>query len=453
MFNYNKFVLSWDENLYGFIDKDFNWFYNINMEQNVKLEILNKALSEHGLTLNNRNVYDFFFAKRCVEPVMTKVNNDGSLKVFKHTQYIKPEKTCLLPSDFENASYGSFDNLMDWYLYENSESNPLVWDNVGKPKFDVKTSFVNRRQLDSVKQDIQGNIFNINDGNHRLLTLIINHYLESMSTKTDAELEEVDNKYKMYIDVSLPFSAELCDKLDEVAKEYVPYNKNQVVPMQAREFRQRSFENCKDGDACVVFDRENNIFNFNLNEERFSGNEKELLEYLNSREKQLEPIMTWDADGIYYASCNNYIFKSKDKNKIAELLPKIKKRYKNNEFDFAKFLAIKDVDNNTYDIDVEGFYMEEQEKAKEYARIIDDILNSEYRDVILSKLENADFYAENLKDNISRAFDFIGGFSMPDLRYKNLTKQEYKEKVEMFYALEDNYQYITESKQDNFKTY
>lgn len=366
------------------------------MDNNKKIEALNMALNKYGLSLDMPEVNEFFFAKRYYQPIMSEYEDFKTCKNYNYSPYIRPVKKRLVPTDFENASYGQFDSLMDWYLYENSESNPLVWNNIGNQTFDIKSSFENRRKSDSVQQDIRGNIFNVNDGNHRLLTLIINQFLESKTATSDQELKNVYKKYEMEIDVSLPFSAELCDLLREVAKEYMPYDENQVTPIEARSFRDSSFEYGKNSSCCVDYNPKTGMLTFNLNNEKFCGNEQELIKYLKQRKPQPEPIMMWEADGLSYISCKNNIYKSKDKNKIISLLPKIKQAYKANKFEDNKFLTIKDVDSNSYDMQLSGFYIENKSVAKKYAENINDILNSDYKDVFLNKLQIKNFLPKQL---------------------------------------------------------
>lgn len=410
-----------------------------------KLYVLENALNKYGLSLDMPDVKHFFYDKRYVEPTMQMCDKNNVVHSYRHSPYIKPTKMSVVPMDFENASYGRFNNLMDWYLYENHESNPLVWKNVGDPSFDVKSSFEKSKQLDSVKLDIRGNLFNSDDGNHRLLTLMINHFLERSVANRPLEKQEVENRYKMEIDVSYPFSDELCDLLSEVAKEYLPYSPKEVVPKSVRDFRFRSFGNIKDANSCVTYDRKTDTLSFNLNGERFVGKEHELINYLKHRQKQTESIMLWQAEGIYYTSFDSYIFKSKDKNKILELFYKIKRHPEaTKDFIPTEFLSIKDIDKGTFDILSSGYYIEDKKKADKYAQIIDDILNSDYRETFLTKLQDRKFYEDAIQENVDWAFTTFGGFSMPDLSFKDLTRQEFEEKHYMFCQLEDDYNWIVE---------
>lgn len=393
-----------------------------------KIDILNKVLKQYGLSFDDYEVDYFFNRTRTLEPVLEEYSEEGKQE-FAYSQYIRPTTKKLLPSDFENSTYGTDRTLLDWYMYRNWNERTLVWENVGNANFDVKTSFLNDRNRYSktICQDIRGNIFNKGDGNHRLVILIINHFLEKESAKSPEEKLLIDKKYEMELDVSLPFSKELYELLNN---EFINMKKNNSN--LAIRFREESYENFDESKYFVMYDETTKIFNYSLNGETFSGTEQEMINFLKTKKQKKDPIMTWEADGVFYVSCGNTVWKSKNKDDIVELLPKINQAYQGGVIEILNILEIKDIEKNTYEIRYPSVWVEDKNLAMEIASSFKTIFWGQNEKTFFDKLEDVNYWRTNLPENINKAYGFFGGVSIPDLAHLNLTKDEFRKLRQMY---------------------
>ena len=406
------------------------------MKEEDKLNILKVVLAKYGLTLEDEDVNNFFYGYR--RNFRQEEYNDDGVKC-EHSSAVKPLKKHVTPLDFANSGYfNETHTLMEWFMYENSASNPLVWNNIGNPTFDVLESYKRAREASGpIRQALDGSLYNGEDANHRLLTLIINHFLERKSAQTEAKREATDSKYTMELEVSVPINKKLSELLKREVNKFECFDKtDRIFPALACEFRMATFEKPREAFYAAEYDPETQIFTYNLNGERFVGTEQELTNFLLTKEVKAEPIMQWEAEGVYYISCHNKIYKSREKSTIEEFYKKVQRGYKEDKIEYGEFLEIKDIDAGTYDIDFPSIYIDNIEEAKYYADTIRYFVNNEQQ-TFFCKLQNADSIKDRINENIEKAFGFFGGFSMPDLKYKGLTKEEYASVRKIMFALDE----------------
>ena len=86
------------------------------MEYQDKLHILETVLNKYGLSIYNEEVDQFFNGIRKLDPTLTHYEDFGVKKEYSFSSNIKPQQIELLPSDFENASYGRFSTLLEWFM-------------------------------------------------------------------------------------------------------------------------------------------------------------------------------------------------------------------------------------------------------------------------------------------------------------------------------------------------
>ncbi len=403
---------------------------------------LKKVLSRHGLSLDDPEVKHFFFRERKIKEY--KEFDIDAQKVYLSSVGIKPVKVTLLPSDFENSGYGSKEQtrLIDWFLYRNSGHNSLVWENIGKDSLSIKQSFEQTREREGpIDISIDGKFYNGADGNHRLLTLIINHFLERSSAKTEEEKLAVDKMYEMELEVCIPCCEELYQLLDKemqaYAYKYWQKDDERIFPNSVCKYREAMYDNDLKNTYFVTFNPEENSYEYNLNGVKFKGNEQELIKFLKTKEDTNLPIMMWECDGTYYISCYNKVWKSKDETKILQLKPKIIKSFTNRLMDYHQFLEIKDIDTNTYQLRLDDINVRGETEAKQFATVMMDFLEDEQTDVLFyedEKWADREEFLKYCKQSFKVSFDCL---IFNEKEYKNLTKEQYLKISQQLICLEE----------------
>lgn len=391
-----------------------------------KLKILHQAFEKAGVPFHDEMVDAFLVKKR--SKFVGDEFDEKTQSFCTHTHLIKPIKITVTPLQFENSGYGgnAEDNILDWFMYENSDSNPLVWNNVGKPSQEILASFLAVRQAKGpLRADLAGHVFNGEDGNHRLLTLILNQYIEMSAAKTVEQKRAVSKKYEMTLDCQLPFSKALVDALERANEIISPYNENSPIPRPAREYRD-SMANSIYDKWIAEFNPETQQFSFELNGDKFVGTEEELIAHLKTQKQTDEPIMTWQKSGVFYLSCFNKIYKSKNKQKIDELLARL--RTKLDKVDNNPYLEVKDLDSNTYELHHPQTQIQDRELAKEIAKFELEFIKKHKSRLTHKTSDNLAQFEADCKEISSINFNFI----LPKLEYKNLTEQELTQLRELF---------------------
>ncbi|MBE7076469.1 MAG: hypothetical protein E7374_01080 [Clostridiales bacterium] len=416
------------------------------MENIDELEILNRVLAQYGLSLEDREVYDFFYQYR--ERFDSNPRNEDNVE-YGYCREVRPSLETILPSDFENSGYYyqlSKTNFMEWFRYRNSGSNPLVWKNIGDReayKWLIESLKNTRKFHGPLKRGLHGQLFNGEDANHRALTLIINHFLESMSAKTEQEKNAVNSKYSMTLPVAYPLTEELKAELKKISRELevLSTDEDPRFPKLVTEYRARTFENYDEAFYLADYDPESKVYHFKFNGEEFMGSERKLLDYLKTRKQTREPILRWESEGVYYISCYNMVWKSKNKEKIEELYPILKRKLKTDEIDLYNMLEVHDLDTNTYDITYPSYYFDDQMKAEEMGDSILDLI-AKYKPLFFDKLQG-DYSIEDFIERFEKSREILGTYDLPDLVYTNLTKQEAKMLKDILLLID---QIVTEDK-------
>lgn len=404
------------------------------MNYDEKLEILKQILKANGLSYDDAEVFGFFNEERQTQPELF----DDDVQRYDYSVNVKPELETVSPLDFENAYYAhgqGIKTLLDWFMYENAGSNPLVWENAGNPTFDIKISFEAEKKRDPILKDLNGRYFNYGDGNHRLATLIINCIIDFVKAKTEDKKKAVVKKYSMTLPVQIPITSHLSELLYKDYCKINPFGES-IFPEQVRQYRTSSFENFNDSRYFVTYDKKTKLFKYNFNGVEFEGTQDELIDFMYEKKEETEPIMQWCADGVYYLSCNNQVFKSTNKEQIDNLIPKVKKAYAENKFELNNYLEVKDLQTNTYEICYSGDYFNDKEQGKIIATNVEALLLDDKNCPYFNKLENANFWRGKLADEVKRAFAYFGGFNLPELKFANLTKEEYVQAKQMFNDLD-----------------
>ena len=406
------------------------------MTDKLIFEHLQKVLADNGLDYNDPEVFKFFnslLPKR----VNVVTDENGNVKKYNNSPFIRPVVKKVLPSDFANSGYyddAQDDTILDWFMYRNSSGNPLVWKNIGKDSSSIKASFVKRRnELDPAKVDAVGNLFNGEDGNHRLLTLKINHFIERQKAKTEHEIAEIDKKYEMEIEIDLPFSSRLCRALSDIYNEmFTSSSEDALIPKFVAEYRSLSYENYNESMRFVEYDEQTKIFNYRLNDVEFSGTEEELIEFLQTAEIHNMPLMQWQADGISYISCYNHVWKSTDSNYMEKLYPKIEQAYLDGKIEKHTFLEIKDVDTQTYEVRFPEIFEYDETSVELILQQLDYLTSTS--NAVFNKLTS---YTEQDLKEVIKTNDYWKGFSLGELRYEGLTREEVKEIESVLSNFED----------------
>ena len=206
-------------------------------------------------------------------------------------------------------------------------------------------------------EDLKGNFFNGGDGNHRLLALIINNFIEFSKAKTDEERQAVVDKYEMEVPVHLPHKEMLCDAIRDEYKEIMDYftkDDERFWPRAACVYREDSFAKAHELEHIVEYDPETQKYSYEFNFDKFVGTDDELVGWLAVKEKSKEPIMKWNVGGVYYLSCENQVWKSTNKDEIEKKALQVKEAFKADKINKNNFLEVKDLDSNTYEFKYSG---------------------------------------------------------------------------------------------------
>lgn len=143
------------------------------MSDEEKLKLLDSFFAQYGKSLKNREVQEFLYTKR--KTYVDQVERCYGYRIGHRV--IKPSMITTLPLYFENSSYSnSGDTIMKWFMHESTIYNPFFQRNLEKSTFDIVGSFSRTKNNEPVVCDNEDNLFNLGDGNHRLLTLMIQHF-------------------------------------------------------------------------------------------------------------------------------------------------------------------------------------------------------------------------------------------------------------------------------------
>jgi len=282
------------------------------MTDEQKLQILEDYVNQYNLSIYFGPFRDFLNAYRR-KYVLTK---DES-QTLTFSSNVAPTLKTILPKDIVNASYAmDFDlsSLYDWLLYRNFEDNPFVFEHLDTDPQSLINSFVEDKiKRGPVHASTDGRLFNGNDGNHRLLTLIIKYFAERHNAISQESKEEVDKKYQMTVPVSYPISQELSDALNDLKSEidYSPFD-DKLIPQKARTYRYNAMANSKQAEYLASYNPATNEYKLTFNDEVFVGTEDKLLKYLKQRQAT-RPIMYFNDGETYYVSIHNNIWFTKDK--------------------------------------------------------------------------------------------------------------------------------------------
>ena len=398
------------------------------MTEKEKLELLKKVLSQHGLDFNDEQINDFFTEKR--KKIETLTRRDESTKEilnYGYSKLVKPLVKKVTPIEIENASYAdtyNIESILDWFLYAHSGDESLVLENLETEQFDVYTSFVKENQECPFNEDLDGTIFNGEEGNGKLLSLIIRQFIEFSQAKTDLDRESVNDKYTMDALVNLPHREELCEALRDRyyhVADTDSQDSQRIYPRLACAYRTDSFMYQTEGEYIVEYDPETKKYSYEFNLEKFVGTDEELIGYLGVHKQSTEPIMKWRAGGFYYLSCNNQVWKSSSKEEIEKLVPQVQKWHKEGKSQLNNYLEIKDVDSQTYGFVYHGEYAESEEISKAYSDFWGLVLKGRPEKTLFKKLKDVDSVKRVLEESVKQT----GCFSLPDFKYENLTKNEF----------------------------
>lgn len=396
------------------------------MEQNQKLQILESFLRKNGMSLDDPDVKRFFF-----EPRKTRdaVENENFKKKLAYGP-IEPTIYKIDPIQFENSGYfrtGKTSSLMDWFLYANASDNPLVFDNLGKDQIGIRKSFEERRNYrDPLLIDSEGKIYNSEDGNHRLLSLIINEFVEYAGARTQEERTAIREKYSIIAECSFPHDKELCALLEKEKAIYVDYltpeNSDMFIPEAVREFR----ANHKGATDLYLasYDPKTKRYKYDFNGEKFVGTCDELKNFLLTKQKSKVPTMLWSDGKFSYASCNNFVVMSKNKELIESKFHDLAVDKNTKNTAYKPYLIVCNVDSGTYDITVPAFTVDEGE-----SRLKTQMIN--FGTDFANNPQNARFFelCNVSKDHVlQECHDGEVGFvlAIPEMRFRNISKEDYE---------------------------
>ena len=135
-----------------------------------------------------------------------------------------------------------------------------------------------------IRQSLDCKFYNGEDANHRLLTLIINQFIETKIATTEEQKQQVKDKYTMTLEVTSPISYELNDLLwKEIDKFKEGSSVKSIFPSLVREYRVKTFEHYRDAFYCVSYDEQQKLLTYDFNGEKFSGTEQELTTWLKTK--------------------------------------------------------------------------------------------------------------------------------------------------------------------------
>lgn len=330
-----------------------------------KLQILESFLRKHNLSLGNRSVDAFFNERR---KTLAEARRDNARLKLDYGP-IEPTIVRTTPLDFENNGYESTiddatKSVKEWFLYANMEDNPLVFNNLGSDQSWILDSFQNtRRKVDPAFMSADGRLFNGGDGNHRLLALMLNQFVERANARTDEERKMVDNKYMIEVPVSYPHDKELCQLLEKEKVKVSPDFSDasqEGYPFMAREYR--AHHQGSNNLYVAKLNRKNGIYTYDFNGTRFSGTGEELKLFLKNKKQSKNPSMIWNDGQTYYVSSNNHVIKSKNNIFIQNIFNELEMNVKNKE-ENSPYLVVFDADKNKYEIQTNALKVEESESV------------------------------------------------------------------------------------------
>ena len=335
--------------------------------------------------------------------------------------------------------------LIDWYMYETANNNSLVQENIGVERFDLLDSYCKlRSHLGPLKIDIDGNVFNTEDGNHRLLALIINEFIYFQKLQNSPEFKKLstnerskfldEKRYERsrLFDVDLPIKKELAIMLKREEQRINSLEKDdakRIVPNLACRFRERTLPNEREAWQVAFYQQGANRYTYNFNGEHFSGNEEQIINFLKLKRHSTEPEMQWSSCGVagiekdgtttFYKSRNNYITKTKFRAKQI-------KNFEGRDAEYTKFLTIEDLDGKTFDIEIPAMHIEDPTMALDLAKLLRNVFVCEEDEFVLTnKVENKD-YIEILYEDVVEVLNGKEYLNIPEIKYANLTKDEYE---------------------------
>lgn len=383
------------------------------MRREEKLKILEKFLNKYNLSLKDEEVKEFLFTER--ETYDNKVNYNRTHSV--GTGVIAPSMMNILPVYFENSGYSHSKNrLIDWFMYENADGNSFVFDNIGKFKFDIVSSFEQAKQIYPIVCDNDGNYFNSGDGNHRLLTLILQHYVERSTARSKHDLTKIDAKYNLQVPVSYLHKKRLITLLENEQYKLSSGKKTSKYAYMARKYRE---EMLGGDDTLATYDQRKQKYSYNYNGQTFNGSEDELINFLiNKKDRE---TMQWQHNGVNYVAGANYIIKTKNASLYKRRCLEMEEFMETKSIKKEEFLVIKDADKDLYDIVVPQMSFTRMETKK----IFMDYFKNEMFDsvgAIMTKKSNLDL--KELK-YIFDTYKYQGPMFIQETTYRNLTKDQY----------------------------
>ncbi len=384
------------------------------MKREEKLRILEKFLNKYNLSLNDENVKEFLFTER--ETYDDKVNYNRTHKV--GTGVIVPDMISILPIYFENSGYShSKKRLIDWFMYENADANSFVFDNIGKFKFNIVSSFENTKKEYPIVCDNDGNYFNYGDGNHRLLTLMLQHFVERKMARSKQEIARIDAKYNLKVPVSYLHKRKLIDMLEEEKYELSSDKKTSTYSYMARKYREQMLGS---DNALATYDNKRKKYNYNYNGQTFNGTAEELIYFLINKEDK--KTLQWQHKGVNYVAGANYVIKTKDISLYKRKCREMEKFMLDKSIKKEDFLVVKDIDKDLYEIIVPSISIDKLESKKQY---IDYFKNEMFVNVGQIIEKKSDMNLKELKHEFD-TYKYPAPIFINEVRYTNLTKSQFE---------------------------
>lgn len=396
------------------------------MEKNEKIQLLESFLRSRGLSLDDPDVKRFFFEQRKTFHSARLENNKMKLAYGP----IEPTVYRIDPIQFMNSGYlnnETTSSIMDWLMYSNYEDNPLVFDNLGKDQTEIRRSFEERRRIARpAHMDSEGYVYNGEDGNHRLLSLMINQFVDYASCKNSEERQAVKDKYSLILEVSLPHDKELCDLLETEKNRIMDYrtdeNADDFIPYAVRAFRQ--LHKGASDTYLASYDKQTDTYHYDFNGTKFVGDCESLKNFLKNKKRETMPIMLWSDGKESYLSYNNFVVKSENKQFLEKRLANMRASSGTaKNMPRTSYMIVFDADKERYDITIPSLNIPEGNgKAKmDVVRFLQDFTNN---------LENNRFFELseiNPKDVEKECDDGRMGRAMyvPETRFENLSAEEY----------------------------
>ncbi|MBQ8468160.1 MAG: hypothetical protein IJ542_00185 [Clostridia bacterium] len=400
------------------------------MTEQEKIEALKQLFAKNDIDFFAPDVQDFLYRKR----------NLASCSGRGH-EFVRPVLYKLYPLNFENNSYDrkdSGEDLSHWIFYQNSSDNQLFWENIGNNQFDIKQSFVNRKQIMPVYMGSNGKFYNNNDGNHRLLTLIVSHFIERKRAKSPEEVAAVDKKYEMVVPVQLPVKDNLADLLVERTMARSAFSleddSKRIFPRGACEYRS---ETIGDKDYFLSFDPQTNNFSYEFNDDTFVGTQDEIYEYLKNKNIAEYPIMTWNDGKTYYFSYNNRIFKSTNQQKIRDIKNKVLNQLEEGKSEYHAYVEINDLDANMIEFrypnqkfDVSDDVIRDARMSLYYEIICDSNYALTFKKVAPKEYERV---KDLIEYEVNHSWDLM---NVTEIKISNVSPEEYNSVKRIFEAIE-----------------